>query len=151
MLVGMKLLVFVGFLVLGILAARGARWAYITFVVLGLLYFPASVGFHLHPHPCEGVPNMDLALYSLGNYAHIVLFVLFFIMTSAQFNMSHWSGFIRAAAACVAMGILVEVAQGVSGAHHCRSRDLIPDAAGILIGAGIVLLWNRIRRKPLPA
>ena len=113
----MKVLVYIGFLVLGILAARGARWAYITFVVLGILYFPASVGFHLHPQPCEGLPTMALAVYSLGNYGHIVLFVLFFIMTSAQFNMSRWSGFVWAAAACLSMGILVELAQGVSGAH----------------------------------
>jgi|SRR5262249_46233990 len=147
----MKVFVYLGFLVLGILAARGALWAYITFVVLGILYFPASVGFHLHPHPCEGLPNTALAIYSLGNYAHIVLFVLFFIMTSAQFNMSHWSGFVWAVAACVAMGMLVEIAQGVSGAHHCRTRDLIPDSAGTMIGAGIVFLWNRIRLKPSTA
>jgi hypothetical protein len=150
-LAGMKVLVFIGFLVLGILAARGSRWAYITFVVLGILYFPASVGFHLHPQPCEGPPNMALAVYSLRNYAHIVLFVLFFIMTSAQFNMSRWSGFVWAAAACLAMGILIELAEGVSGTHHCRTRDLIPDAAGIMIGAGIICLWNRIRTQPLNA
>jgi VanZ family protein len=143
----MKIFVFIGFLVLGILAARGARWAYITSVVAGILYFPASVWFHVHPQPCEGLPNIALAVYSLGNWAHIVLFVLFFIMTSAQFNLSHWSGFVWAAAACLAMGILVEIAQGISGVHHCRTRDLIPDSAGIMIGAGIVLLWNRIRTK----
>jgi hypothetical protein len=151
MLVGIKILVYIGFLVLGILAARGTRWAFITFVVLGILYFPASVGFRLHPQPCEGVPNLALAVYSLRNYAHIVLFVLFFIMTSAQFNMSRWSGFVWAAAACVAMGILVELAEGVSGTHHCRTRDLIPDGAGIIIGAGIVFLWKGIRTKPLTA
>ena len=147
----MKALVYLGFLVMGILAARGARWAYITFVVAGLLYFPASVAFHLHPHPCEGAPNLALAIGSLGNWAHIVLFALFFIMTSAQFNLSHWSGFVWTAAASLAMGILVEIAEGVSGVHHCRTRDLIPDLAGIIIGAGIVFLWNRIRTKPLTA
>jgi len=143
----MKILVSLGFLVLGILAARGARWAYITFVALAILYFPASVGFHLHPHGCEGLPSMALAFYSLRNYAHIVLFILFFIMTSAQFKMSRWAGFLWAVAACIVMGILVEVAEAVSGTHHCRMRDLIPDSAGILIGAAIVFLWHRIRRK----
>jgi len=144
----MKILVYLGFLVLGILAARGARWAYITFVVLGLLYFPVSVGFHLHPRPCESLPSVALAISSLGNWAHIVLFVLFFIMTSAQFNLSHWSGYVWAAAACVAMGILVELAEGLSGAHHCRPRDLVPDLAGIMIGAAIVFAWTRIRKRP---
>ena len=144
----MKLVVYLGFLVLGILSLRGVRWAYITFVLLGLLYFPASVGFRLNPQPCELTLNIPLAIYSLTNYAHIVLFVLFFLMTSAQFRMSHWSGFAWAALASITMGMLVELAEGVSGNHHCRLRDLIPDAYGIVLGAGIVYLWNRIRRRP---
>ena len=144
----MKILVYLGFLVLGILSFRGVRWAYVTFVILGLLYFPASVGFKINPQPCELIPNMALAIYSFGNYQHIVLFVLFFLMTSAQFRMSQWSGYAWAAAACIAMGILVEVAEGISGVHHCRLRDLIPDAAGIVIGAGIVFLWHRMRGRP---
>jgi VanZ family protein len=144
----MKLLVFLGFLVLGILSLRGKRWAYITYVVLGLLYFPASVGFRLNPQPCELIPNIPLVVYSLRNYQHIVLFVLFFLMTSAQFRMSQWSGYGWAAVACIAMGLLVEVAEGISGTHHCRLRDMIPDAAGVVIGAGIVLLWNAVRRRP---
>lgn len=146
----MKLLVYLGFLVLGVLSLRGVRWAYVTFVLLGLLYFPASVGFRLNPQPCELVPDIQLAIYSLTNYAHIVLFVLFFLMTSAQFRMSQWSGYAWAAVACIAMGILVEVAEGISGIHHCRLRDLIPDAAAVVLGAGIVLLWNRMRGRPQP-
>jgi hypothetical protein len=146
----MKLLVYLGFLVLGILSLRGVRWAYVTFVVLGLLYFPASLGFRLNPQPCELIPNISLAVYSLANYAHIVLFVLFFLMTSAQFRMSQWSGYAWAAVACIAMGTLVELAEGISGTHHCRLRDLIPDAAGVVIGAGIVFLWNRMRPRPQP-
>lgn len=144
----MKLLVYLGFLVLGILSLRGVRWAYVTFVLLGLLYFPASVGFRLNPQPCEPIPNIPLAIHSFTNYAHIVLFVLFFLMTSAQFRMSQSSGYAWAAVACIAMGILVEVAEGISGTHHCRVRDLIPDAAGVVLGAGIVFLWNRMRGRP---
>jgi len=52
---------------------------------------------------------------------------------------------------CVLIKILVEVAEGISGTHHCRLRDLIPDAAGIVLGAGIVFLWNRMRRRPQAA
>jgi len=144
----MKLLVFLGFLVLGILSLRGKRWAYITYVVLGLLYFPASVGFRLNPQPCELIPNSALAIYSLTNYAHVVLFVWFFLITSAQFRMSQGSGYAWAALACIGMGILVEVAEGISGSGHCRLRDLIPDAAGIVLGSGIVFLWNRMQRRP---
>lgn len=145
----MKLLLFLGFLVLAILSFRGRRWAYVTFVILGLLYFPASVGFRINPQPCELIPNIPLAVYSLTNYKHIVLFVFFFLMTSAQFRMSHWSGYAWAAAACMAMGLLVELAEGISGNHHCRLRDLIPDAAGVVIGAGLFFVWNRMRgRRP---
>ena len=143
----MKLLVYLGFLVLGILSLRGVRWAYITFVLLGILYFPASVGFRLNPQPCELTPNIALAIYSLTNYAHIVLFALFFLMTSAQFRMYHWSAFGWAALAAITMGVLVELAEGISGKGHCRLRDLIPDTVGIMLGSGIVFLWNRIRRR----
>jgi VanZ family protein len=97
------------------------------------------------------VPSIPLAIYSLTNYAHIVLFVLFFLMTSAQFRMSHWWGFAWAALASITMGILVELAEGISGQGHCRLRDLIPDTAGIVLGAGIVFLWIRIRRRAQPA
>lgn len=143
----MKIFVFIGFLALGILSLRGKLWAYITFVLLGLLYFPVSVGFRLNPQPCELSLNMPLAVHSMTNYRHIVLFVLFFLMTSAQFRMSKWSGYAWAALACVAMGSLVEAAQGICGTGHCRVRDLIPDTAGILIGAGFVFLWNTIRGR----
>jgi VanZ family protein len=123
------------------------RWAYIAFVLLGLLYFPASVGFRLNPRPCESIPSIPLAVHSLTNYRHIVLFVLFFLMTSAQLRMSQWQGYAWAAGACIVMGLLVEIAQGISGHHHCRLRDLIPDAAGVVLGAGIVFLWNTVRGR----
>jgi hypothetical protein len=150
-LVAMRLLLYLGFLLLGLLSLRGKRWAYVTFVVLGLLYFPATAGFRLNPRPCELVPSLPLAIFSLTNYPHIVLFVLFFLMTSAQFRMAHWSGYAWAALACLVMGMLVELAEGITGTGHCRMRDLIPDTAGMLLGAGIVFLWNRLRGRPQPA
>lgn len=146
----MRVLVFIGFFVLGVLSLRGVRWAYIAFVVLGLLYFPASVGFRLDPQPCELAFDIPLAVHSLTNYAHIVLFVLFFLMTSAQLRMSNWSAFAWAAIAATIMGVLVELAEGITGKGHCRMRDIIPNTVGILLGAVIVLLWNRIRKRPQP-
>jgi len=135
---------------LAVFSLRGVRWAYLAFVVLGLLYFPAKMGFRLDPQPCELTFDIQLAIHSLTNYPHIVLFAFFFLMTSAQLRMSNWAAFAWAAAATIAMGALVEVAQGVTNRGHCRSRDLIPDAAGILVGSVIVLLWNRIRGRPDP-
>jgi hypothetical protein len=147
----MQVLVFLGFFVLGVLSLRGVRWAYLTFVLLGLFYFPARVGFRFDPQPCELTFDIPLAIHSLTNYAHIVLFALFFVMTSAQLRLSDWSAFTWAAVATVAMRGLVELAQGVTGKGHCRLRDLIPDTVGILLGSVIVLLWNRIRRVRHPS
>ena len=146
----MQILASLVYVVLGILSLRGIRWAYFTFVLLGLLYFPVTVGFRFNPQPCELTPGIQLALHSLTNYAHIVLFGLFFVMTSAQLRMSSWSGYAWAAIATIGMGALVEIGQGVTGKGHCRLRDLIPDTAGILIGSVVVLLWNKIRRRPRP-
>ena len=35
------------------LALRGARWAYLTFIAVGLAYFPMHVGFHFQPRACQ--------------------------------------------------------------------------------------------------
>lgn len=144
----MWILVTLIFLVLAILSLRGVRWAYITFVFLGLLFFPARVGFRPDPQPCELAFNIRLALFSLTNYGHIWRLALFFVMTSAQLRMNKWSAFALAALTSIGMGVLVELAEGISGKGHCRVRDLVPDTAGILLGSVIVLVWNRIRKRP---
>ena len=146
----MKIILYLGFLALGLLSFR-RRWAYVTFVILGLLYFPAGVGFRVNPQPCSFALNSALAVHSLGNYQHIILFVLFFFMSVAQFGVDHWSGFCWAALAAITMGMLVEIAEGFAGNHDCRLRDLIPDSVGILIGATTVLLWLMVRKKLSPA
>lgn len=133
------------FLPLGIAAFRGVRWAYALFVALGLLYFPARVGFHLDPQPCEVALDVPLALFSLTNFSHIVLFGIFFAMTSAQLRDSLTGALAWSAGATLAMGVLVEAAEAVTGRGHCRVRDLVPDAAGGLICAAIVTLWRRLR------
>lgn len=138
---------------LGRISLRTLRWAYVGVVVLGLLYFPWSVGFRLNPQPCELAFDLPLAVFSLTNYAHIILFALFFLMTSTLFRTLDRKAFAWAALATLVMGALVEIAEGVTGKGHCRLRDLIPDSAGALIGAAVLLLWIAIRRrlKPAPA
>lgn len=137
------------FVLLAVLSLRGVRWAYVTFIVLGLAYFPAKVGFRLDPHACQLAFDARLAAFSLTNYAHIVLFALFFLMTSAQLTelrMSDRSALAIVALVSLAMGALVELAQGVTGHGNCRLRDLLPDSAGILLGATAMILWHRARR-----
>lgn len=128
------------FVILAVLAFCGMRWAYFTFVALGVLFFPARVGFHFHPSPCELSLNLQLAVYSLTNYGHLVRFAIFFLMTCVQvrghpLRTQILIGF----AAVLAFGIYVEVAEGVTGEGHCRLRDLTPDLAGGVIGA---ILWT---------
>jgi hypothetical protein len=135
------------FLVLGVLAFRGARWAYVTFVCLGLLFFPARVGFRLDPQPCELELNVPLALFSLTKYAHIVLFAIFFLLTAIQAGRhSRSTQALVATSAVLAMGVYVEAAQALTGKGHCRLRDLIPDAAGALLGVLLLVSWRTIRR-----
>jgi hypothetical protein len=138
--------------VLALLAFRGIRWAYLLFILLGLEYFPASVGYQFHPRACELTFSTGLALFSFTNYAHIVLFAIFFLMTCAQFPGRLWSDrAVLAPAALIGltMGALVEIAEGLTGNGHCRLRDLIPDAAGMALAALGIIAWSRITRRGL--
>ncbi len=136
------------FLMLGILAFRGARWAYFMFLVLGLLFFPVRVGFHFHPQPCEYALNLPLVLFSLTNYKHILLWAIFFLMTAVQLrSYGRRSQLLIAAGAALAMGIYVELAEGITGQGHCRLRDLVPDVAGATLGAILVLALPKLRKS----
>lgn len=137
------------FLALIVLSLRGVRWAYATFVVLSLLYFPARAGFRLDPTPCQLAFDLPLALLSLTNYAHVVLFALFVLMTSAQFRTFNLRVFAWAGLATLAMGASVEAAQGISGWGNCRLRDLVPDGAGVLLGGLIAALRAGLRSARL--
>lgn len=136
------------FIVLAVLSFRPIRWAYVTFVVLGILFFPARVGFHLHPHPCDCSLSVSLALFTLTKYGHIWRFVFFFLMTAAQVRSSRVSAqFLIPLGAVLLMGSYVELAEGFTGNGNCRLLDLVPDIAGAAIGAVILTLWKLVRRN----
>lgn len=127
---------------------RVSRWTYGLVMPLSLLYFPAKSGFRLTAPSCEWTFGLALAKHSLTNYPHIILFAIFFLLTYAQ--LPHVPrAIIWSMAACLVMGFLVELAQGVTGQGHCRMRDLIPDAVGALVGAALVTAasktWPRKR------
>ena len=136
--------------ILALISLRGNRWAYVAFIVLGLAYFPARVGWRLNPHSCELTFSAQLAAFSLTNFAHITLFAIFFIISSAQTGPrpSDKTVLIFSGLATLAMGALVEIAEGLTGQGHCRVRDLIPDSAGVLLGAAALFAWRKIRRTP---
>jgi hypothetical protein len=139
-------LTIIAFLILGTLAFRGARGAYLTFVTLGVLFFPAHVGSHFHPTPCDCQLSVPLALFSLTNYKHIVLFTIFFLMSSMQWrDRSLKTQLLIASVAVLAMGIYVELAEGITGQGHCRLRDLVPDLAGAVVGAALLVVVRKLR------
>jgi hypothetical protein len=129
-----------------------SRLAYTALALQGPLYFLQRGSFRFRAPACEWTFGLDLAIYSLTNYQHIVLFGLFYLLTFAQLRgvkrRIMWS-----VAATLAMGLLVELAQGVSGHHHCRMRDLVPDLVGVIWGAAVAwtapgLLRHLQRRQP---
>jgi hypothetical protein len=131
-----------------VLALRGARWAYFTFIAAGLAYFPMHVGFQFQPRACQLVFGPRLAVHSLTNFPHIILFGIFFVISAIHFRVSRRTDdrmFVLTAIATLTVGALVEIAEGVTGAGNCRLRDLIPDLAGVLLGATALMVWQMIR------
>ena len=122
---------------------RYARWAYVAFIALGLLYFPLKARMALAPRAC----NWDLSPAAVGqalqNYAHMVLFAAFLLLSYRQFRGPAALG--AAALATLGMGAAVELAQGVTGEGNCRARDLIPDAVGILVAVSAIIGTRRLR------
>ena len=134
----------IAWIVLLIFALRGARWAYAIFVLLALFWIPARTGFHLHRPPCEIEITMAGIRNSIVKYKHITLWALFFLMTWVQFRR-HRHALLIAATAAMVVGVLIELEEGATGTGYCHTSDLLPDAIGALIGAGVVVLWRRRR------
>jgi hypothetical protein len=133
---------------LAFIALRGKRWAYLAFVVLGLLYFPAQTHFRVHAPKCQQViPTMNVVVLSLQRYALIALFAGFCWMSWVQLRQSK-ARFVWAVLATVLVGALVEIAEGMTGRGLCRVRDLVPAAAGAVVAALVLELWSRLFRKP---
>ena len=133
---------------LALLTLRGKRWAYLAFVVLGLLYFPAQTHFRLHALKCDQIlPTLHVLALSLHNYAYIALFAGFYWMSWVQFQRTDARG-VWALLATLLVAALVEIAEGVTGRGLCHVRDLVPDAAGAVGAALLLAVWARLRRKP---
>lgn len=135
------------FFALAILAIRGARWAYVAFVMWFLLNPPASIGFRMHPKACDLTVNLPLALQSLSNYPHMIMFCIFFLVTTMHFRLSGWQPLAWSIGLTVAMGAGMEIAQGLSGTHHCKAIDLTPDFIGAVLGLVVVVLGGMVARK----
>ena len=140
----------IAWLVMFVLALRGKWWAYAIFVVLAFVWIPARTGFHLHRPPCQMQFTVELTLNSLSKYKHVSLWAAFFVMTWVQARRTPHPLLISAIAT-MTVGILIELEEGGTGTGMCRATDLLPDAVGALIGAGIATLWRRRDDDPAPA
>jgi hypothetical protein len=139
-------LLVVAWIVLAVFALRGSTWAYAIFVILAFVWIPARTGFHLHWPPCQMRLSLNLVLFALTKYKHIVLFGIFFLMTRVQLGQRRYASLL-AGAATMAVGILIEVEEGATGTGICALRDLFPDAAGALAGAIIATIWEKRKAK----
>src|SRR5260370_34617640 len=90
---------------------------------------------------------MHVLVLSLHNYAYIALFAGFYWISWVQFRRSDARA-VWALLATLLVGVLVAIADGMTGRGHCRLRDLVPDAAGALGAALLLAVWSRLRRKP---
>src|SRR5258708_4845628 len=112
---------------LALIVLRGTRWAYLAFVVLGLLYFPAQTHFRVHAPKCEHLlPTMHVLVLSLHNYAYIALFAGFYWISWVQFRRADARA-VWALLATLLVGALVEIAEGMTGRGHCPPPGLAPD------------------------
>ena len=154
---------------LALFALRGKRWAYLGFVLLGLLYFPAQAHFHVHLPKCEQIlPTMQQLVPLLQNYVYVALFAGFYWMSWVQLRDANARGF-WALVVTLLGAALFEIAEGMTGGGvvaaaartvrhakaiavatptHCRVQDLVPAVAGALGAAVLLAVWARLRRKP---
>lgn len=134
-------LIVIAWIVLAVLALRGARWAYAVFIILAFVWIPARTGFHFHRPNCNLQLSIDLALFAASKYKHIFLFGMFFLMTRVQLGRTPYAMLI-AAAATMAVGILIELEETATRTGYCNLRDLVPDAIGALIAEVIWRIWR---------
>ena len=121
---------------------------YSVFLLISVLFIPARARFHLTPPDCEWTFGLQLAVLSLTNYQHIILFTFYCLMTFAILRKARHP-FVWTAMICMAMGFLVELEEGAAHFHHCRMRDLIPDAAGTLAGLTLVLILRNAKARTI--
>lgn len=132
-------------LALAILAFRRRRWAYFAFVILGVLRIPSRTGFRLRWPECSWSLALEDVSASLAKFPHIALFAIFFCMTWLQFRSTRRWRWVLTTLATLALGAVVELEQGATATGNCRLADLVPDAAGALVGAILMVGWERVR------
>jgi len=125
------------------------RWAYAAYMLVAVARIPARTGFQMYALACDTRLTLHNAQLSMTKVPHVVLFGFFFLLTALQFDhigrrMLAWS-FV----ATVGLGLLVEIEEGATRTGNCRLTDVLPDAAGALIGMALItaiaMIHSRLR------
>lgn len=114
-------------------------------MLVAVLRIPARVGFRLVAPVCDTRLTLANAGISMTKVPHIVLFAIFFVLTTLQFEQLNQRALRWSLLATVALGVLVELEEGASGTGNCRLTDVLPDITGALIASAAVLGVTMVR------
>ena len=123
------------------------RWAYAAYVIVAITRIPARTGYRLDAPACDLRLTLENVGLSMTKVPHVVLFGMFFLLTAIQFDridrrMMGWCFL-----ATATLGWRVELEEGATRTGNCRLTDVLPDLAGALIAAALVLAIAMIRKR----
>lgn len=114
-------------------------------MLVAVLRIPARVGFRLVAPVCDTRLTLANAGISMTKVPHIVLFAIFFVLTTLQFEQLNQRALRWSLLATVTLGVLVELEEGASRTGNCRLTDVLPDITGALIASAAVLGVTMVR------
>jgi len=123
------------------------RWAYGAFLLVGVLWIPARVGFHLAVPACNTRLTLANASESMTKVPHLTVFAIFFVVTALQFDWIDWRSLSWSLLATIALGLLVEIEEGASRTGYCRLTDVLPDVTGAMVVAAFLMVAMVMRAR----
>jgi hypothetical protein len=120
---------------------------YGAYILFGILRIPARTAFRLRAPACDARLTPENFAASLTKVPHVVLFACFFLLTMAQFDRVNRKAVGWSFSATLALGVLIELEEGVTRTGNCRMTDVAPDALGGLIALAVVMAAAMIRSR----
>jgi len=114
-------------------------------MIVAVTRIPARTGFQMQLPACDTRLSLHNAQLSMTKVPHVVLFGFFFLLTALQFDRIGRRMLVWSFVATVGLGLLVEIEEGATRTGNCRLTDVLPDAAGALIGMVLIAALAMIR------
>jgi VanZ family protein len=128
------------------------RWLYGSYMLIAVMRIPARTGFHLNGPACDMRLTLHNVQLSLTKIPHVVLFGVFFLITVLQFDRADRRTMTWSLVATLALGVLVELEEGMTRTGNCRITDVLPDLWGAFVVMalvmGIAIVRSRTGRAP---